>query len=141
MAGKKVAEKKMVSDKLFVWFRKNLLELLIVILCMFVLGVGVCQKEGFHMDELLSFELANAEFNPWIVPTQPEGRLAKFVHNEIKGESLSETVQNLADTVMDVLKNRGSSNLLSYKADVYEEPVWITAEQFQDYITVDEGDS
>ena len=39
------------------------------------------------MDELLSFELANGEFNPWIVPTQPQGRLAKFVENEIRGES------------------------------------------------------
>ena len=93
------------------------------------------------MDELLSFELSNAEFNPWIVPTQPEGRLAKFVHNEIDGENFGETLGNLADTVWDVLENRGSSKLLSYEADVYEEPVWITAEQFADYIQVDRSDA
>lgn len=115
-------------------------ELMVILLCMLVLGVGVSKKEGFHMDELLSFELANAEFNPWIVPTQPEGRLAKFVHNEIEGETFGETLGNLADTAADVLENRGNSKLLSYTADVYEEPVWITAEQFQDYITVENGD-
>ena len=93
------------------------------------------------MDELLSFELADARYNPWIVPTQPEGRLAKFVREEIQGDSLGETLMNLKSTVTDVLKNRGSSKLLSYKADVYEEPVWITSGQFRDYVTVDGSDA
>lgn len=110
-------------------------------LCLILLTLFVSFKEGFHMDELLSFELANARFNPWIVSTQPEGRLAKFVRMEIDGETLGETLGNLADTVKDVLENRGSSKLLSYQADVYEEPVWITAKQFQDYISVDEKDA
>lgn len=30
---------------------------------------------------------------------------------------------------------------MSYKADVYEEPVWITDRQFQDYVTVDQKDA
>ncbi len=116
------------------------MEVLVVLVCMVFLGIGVSQKEGFHMDELLSFELANGEFNPWIVPTQPEGRLAKFVHNEIDGGSFGETVGNLKDVVVDVLENRGASKLLSYKADVFEEPVWIGRDAFQDYITVDGED-
>ena len=93
------------------------------------------------MDELLSFELANAKFNPWIVPTQPQGRLAKFVENEIDGESLSETVDNLKTTVEDVIQNKRNSKLLTYRADVYEQPVWITGKQFWDYITVDGKDA
>ena len=116
-------------------------EIIIALVCAAVFCVFVSWKEGFHMDELLSFELANAEFNPWIVTTQPEGRLAKFVHNEIDGETLGETVGNLADTVKDVLRNRGNSKLLTYTADVYAEPVWITSEQFTDYITVGRGDA
>ena len=40
------------------------------------------------MDELLTFELANAEFTPWIVTTQPVGRLEKFVQNEIYGDTV-----------------------------------------------------
>lgn len=122
-------------------WKKILPELLAVILCLGVLCVGVSLKEGYHMDELLSFELADARYNPWIVPTQPEGRLAKFVREEIQGDSLGETLMNLKSTVTDVLKNRGSSKLLSYKADVYEEPVWITSGQFQDYVTVDGSDA
>lgn len=122
-------------------WKKILPELLAVILCLGVLCVGVSFKEGYHMDELLSFELADARYNPWIVPTQPEGRLAKFVREEIQGDSLGETLMNLKSTVTDVLKNRGSSKLLSYKADVYEEPAWITSGQFRDYVTVDGSDA
>ena len=122
-------------------WKKILPELLAVILCLGVLCVGVSFKEGYHMDELLSFELADARYNPWIVPAQPEGRLAKFVREEIQGDSFGETLMNLKSTVTDVLKNRGSSKLLSYKADVYEEPVWITSGQFRDYVTVDGSDA
>lgn len=122
-------------------WKKILPELLAVILCLGVLCVGVSFKEGYHMDELLSFELADARYNPWIVPTQPEGRLAKFVREEIQRDSFGETLMNLKSTVTDVLKNRGSSKLLSYKADVYEEPVWITSGQFRDYVTVDGSDA
>lgn len=121
--------------------REKAYELGAVLLCLTVLCVFVSFKEGYHMDELLSFELANAEFNPWIVTTQPEGRLAKFVRNEIDGENAGETLKNIAETVRDVLQNRGNSKLLTYKADVYEEPVWITAEQFSDYITVEGRDA
>lgn len=122
-------------------WKKILPEILAVILCLGVLCVGVSFKEGYHMDELLSFELADARYNPWIVPTQPEGRLAKFVREEIQGDSFGETLMNLKSTVTDVLKNRGSSKLLSYKADVYEEPAWITSGQFRDYVTVDGSDA
>lgn len=122
-------------------WKKILPELLAVILCLILMGAGISRKEGYHMDELLSFELANARYNPWIVPTQPVGRLAKFVSEEIQGDSLGETVSHLKDTVTDVLQNRGNSKLLSYKADVYEEPVWITAGQFWDYVTVDGSDA
>ncbi len=115
-------------------------ELLVLLVCAFLLVGNIREKQGFHMDEMLSFELANAEFNPWIVPTQPQGRLAKYVEQEIRGESFGETVANLWETVKDVAKNRGSSKLLSYTADVYEEPVWIDNETFRDYITVGEED-
>lgn len=120
---------------------QNKWETAVLVLVLLVQCFFVSQKEGYHMDELLSFELSNAQFNPWIVPTQPEGRLAKFVRNEIAGDSLGDTLGNLAETGVDVLKNRGNSKLLSYKADVYEEPVWISAEQFQDYLTVNGKDA
>lgn len=123
-------------------FRKKNRGELVVLAVILLLGCFfISRKEGYHMDELLSFELANAEFTPWIVPTQPEGRLEKFVKNEIYADSFGETVANIAENVKDVLKNRGESKMLSYKADVYEEPVWITAEQFKDYITTDSRDN
>lgn len=114
---------------------------LAVMLCVLAVLCGfVSRKEGYHMDELLSFELSNAEFNPWIVPTQPVGRLAKYINEEIRGESFGETAANLIDTVKDVLINREQSKMLQYKADVYPEPVWIGRDQFQEYVTVGEKD-
>ncbi len=130
-------DKKTIFQKI----RAVLPEVLVLFAATLVLLGNISLKQGYHMDELLSFELANAEFNPWIVPTQPQGRLAKFVENEIRGESFGETVDNLVDTVKDVLANKGASKLLSYKADVYEEPVWIERQTFEDYITVGEEDS
>lgn len=120
--------------------KKYKIQILVLVLILMVQGAFMGQKEGYHMDELLSFELSNAEYNPWIVPTQPVGRLAKFIHEEIDGETLAETLGNLTDTLLDVLQNRGNSKLLSYQADVYEEPVWITKQQFQDYVTTGSGD-
>lgn len=116
-------------------------EVLLLIVCVVWLSCGISQKEGYHMDELLSFELANAKFNPWIVPTQPQGRLAKYVEREIEGENVIETIRNLKETAWDVMQNKGSSKLLSYKADVYAEPVWISGQQFLDYITVGKRDA
>ena len=45
-------------------WKKILPELLAVILCLGFMCVGISLKEGYHMDELLSFELANARYNP-----------------------------------------------------------------------------
>ncbi len=116
-------------------------EALLLVLVLSVLSVFVTQKEGYHMDELLSFELSNAEFNPWIVSTQPVGRLAKFINEEIQGENIGETISNLLYVVGDTLTNRGNSMIATYKADVYEEPIWIDQQQFIDYVTVDSGDA
>lgn len=116
-------------------------ELLALLIVAGVLCFYTGQKEGYHMDELLSFELSNGEFNPWIVPTQPVGRLAKFVQEEIRGDSFGETLSNLAETVKDVAVNRGQSRLLQYRADVYPEPVWISGKQFMEYISVDGQDN
>jgi hypothetical protein len=121
--------------------KKHIPEILAVLCCLFVMSCFISLKEGYHMDELLSFELSNAEFTPWIVPTQPVGRLEKFVENEIRGESFAETVGNIVDTIKDIAANRGNSKMLSYKADVYDEPVWISSQEFTDYITAGDEDS
>ncbi|MDE6674876.1 MAG: hypothetical protein K2K19_08730, partial [Acetatifactor sp.] len=121
--------------------KQNRWRLAVLIAVALVQCFFISLKEGYHMDELLTFELANAEYNPWIVPTQPVGRLAKFMQQEIYEDSLGETLANLKDTVVDVLRNRGDSKLLSYQADVYEQPVWITGEQFHEYITVGKRDA
>lgn len=100
----------------------------------------IARKEGYHMDEILAFELSNAEFNPWIVPTQPVGRLAKFMGEYIDGEGVADTIGNIGFIVKDTLVNRGSSILANYKADVYDAPVWISGESFQDYVQCDTSD-
>lgn len=127
--------------KIFVTSKKNIWWILPLILVFAVQCFFMAQKEGYHIDELLSYELSNAQYNPWIVPTQPVGRLAKFVNEEIYGETFGETLGNLYDTIVDVMQNRGNSKILQYKADVYSEPVWINAGQFRDYLTVDDRDA
>ena len=130
-----------IGRRMFHFIRRNFFQIAALIFIGVMLSCFIAQKEGYHMDELLSFELSNAEFNPWIVPTQPEGRLARFVHNEIDGDTLGETLGNLGTVAGDLIKNRGNSLLATYKAQVYDEPVWITGQQFHDYITVDKNDA
>jgi hypothetical protein len=138
---KSMRESAKKTEKLKAGIKRYIPEILAVLCCLFVMSCFVSFKEGYHMDELLSFELSNAEFTPWIVPTQPVGRLEKFVVNEIRGENFIETVGNIIDTVKDIAVNRGSSKMLSYKADVYDEPVWISSQEFTDYITAGDEDS
>ncbi len=99
------------------------------------------QKEGFHMDEVLSYELSNSEFTPWITPTQPEGRLEKFYREEIHDDRFGGTVSNLFDQVKDVLSNRGSSVAASYTADVYDVPQWMSDDDITKYVTYYGSDS
>ena len=119
----------------------NIPEILILSVCLMIFVYYAGEKEGYHMDELLSFELSNAEFTPWIVPTQPEGRLEKFVKNELRDDKGNLVFGRLTEALSDVLQNRKASKLLSYRADVYDEPVWIGSDEFKDYITVGDGDA
>lgn len=101
----------------------------------------VSEKEGYHMDEILSYELSNSEFTPWITPTQPVGRLEKYYRNEIYDDNFIRLIRNLFGQVSDVLKNRSSSVAASYTADVYETPVWMTSEDMKEYVTFYDRDS
>ena len=92
------------------------------------------------MDEILSFQLANAEYNPWILPTEPERRLARFMAEHIEGENVGETIANIGFIIKDTWNNRGNSILADYKAKVYEAPVWITRDMFRDYVQCDRDD-
>lgn len=140
MGGREMEQKQQNKPGEQSFWRKNIGECIVVFLCTLLFTFVSMQKEGFHMDEMLSFELSNAEFNPWIVPTQPQGRLARFVEEELRGAGISETWKNLTAVVADVLSNGRNSKLLSYKAAVYEEPVFISRNQFENYITVGEAD-
>ena len=99
------------------------------------------QKEGYHMDEILSYELSNSEFTPWITPTQPEGRLEKYYRNEIHDDRFSRTVSNLLTQVYDIAVRRGGSVAASYTADVYENPQWMTEDDITKYVTFYGSDS
>ena len=123
------------------WIKRYAVRIVIICLSMFLCGFFIAKKEGFHVDEVLSFQLGNSEFTPWIMPAQPTGRLAKFVGEHIEGDSFGETVGNIAFIVKDTFRNRGNSIVAAYKADVYEAPVWIAKEHFKDYLECDREDA
>ena len=122
-------------------YKFHLLAFLSVIIVMAFDVFFAFQKEGFHMDEVLSYELSNSEFTPWITPTQPEGRLEKFYRNEIRDDRFGRTVSNLFDQIKDVISNRGASVAASYTADVYDAPQWMTDDEITRYVTYYGNDS
>ena len=101
----------------------------------------VSRKEGYHMDEILSYELSNSEFTPWITPTQPEGRLEKYYRAEIYSNNFKTLVSNLFSQISDVIKRRSASTAANYKADVFDTPQWMTSEDMIEYVTYYKRDS
>ena len=101
----------------------------------------VSRKEGYHMDEILSYELSNSEFTPWITPTQPEGRLEKYYRAEIYSDSFGTLLSNLRSQVKDVVTRRSASTAANYTADVYDTPQWMTSEDMTEYVTFYRKDS
>ncbi len=101
----------------------------------------VSQKEGYHMDEVLSYELSNSEFTPWITPTQPEGRLEKYYRAEIYDDNFFVLVSNLFSQISDVVMRRGASTAANYTADVYDSPVWMSSSDMTEYVTFYGDDS
>lgn len=116
-------------------YRLAIIAVSVIFLC-----IWIGRKEGYHIDEVISFELANAEYNPWIVPTQPQGRLAKFMEEYVGSDSLTGKLSQLWYIVQDTLSNRGDSILATFSANVYESPVWIDRDTFRDYVRCDSGD-
>ena len=101
----------------------------------------VSRKEGYHMDEILSYELSNSEFTPWITPTQPQGRLEKYYQSKIYDKNILVRTANLFDQAADVISNRGASEAASMTADVYDKPVWMSRDDIVNYVTYDKEDS
>lgn len=122
------------NNRMKSFVKKYGVRIAIIMLSMLFLCTFICRKEGYHLDEILAYELSNAEYNPWIVPTQPVGRLAKFMGEHIEGDNWKETISNTVFIIEDTIQNRSSSILANYKADVYETPVWMSNTLFQDYV-------
>ena len=99
-----------------------------------VMSVFVSRKEGYHMDEVLSFEFANAEYTPWIVPWQPEGRFATFVYQEIETGDFWETTWNWIRYTLDYWINGEDSFAYNYEGNVYVQSVWISREEFREFV-------
>ena len=117
------------------FLRKNSGEAVVVVICFLFLWIAASQKEGYHMDEMISYEFANSYYTPWVVPNQPEGRMEKFMRNEIVDENFLITVGNLAENIMDIIQNGSQSKALSYQATVYDEPVWMSKDRMMELMT------
>ncbi len=111
--------------------KKYLWQIVTLVLMMGVLFGFAAQKEGYHMDEVLSYQLANSEYNPFIITNKPVGRLAKY---------MAQDGHNLFTAAWDVVKNGTSGELGQTVADSYPEAVWFQRDQFVDYMTVNEND-
>ena len=117
------------------WMKEYKWQIVVILLAVTVMSVFISRKEGYHMDEVLSFEFANAEYTPWIVPWQPEGRPATFVYNEIETGDFWETTGNWIKYTLDYWINGEDSVPYSYEGKVYVQSVWISREEFKEFVT------
>ena len=116
------------------WMKEYKWQIVAILFALTVMSVFVSRKEGYHMDEVLSFEFSNAEYTPWIVPWQPEGRFATFVYQEIETGDFWETTWNWIRYTLDYWINGEDSFAYNYEGNVYVQSVWISREEFQELV-------
>ena len=122
------------------WMKQYKWQIAVILIAVTVMCVFVSRKEGYHMDEVLSFEFANAEYTPWIVPWQPEGRFATFVYQEIETGDFWETTWNWIRYTLDYWINGEDSFAYNYEGKVYVQSVWISREEYQEFVTTGSKD-
>lgn len=121
-------------------WKQHIITIAIIVVSLCFCSYYVAQKEGYHGDEILSYGLSNSQYSPWIVPTQPEGRLAKFYYEYIQGDYLLQEIEHIKNVVDIIIQDRSMNVLVQYEADVYDAPVWIGREEFKRYLQVDISD-
>ena len=62
-------------------------------------------------DEIISYSIANNDKGGFVFS---EGRVAAYVKNEIAGETLSDTMNNIVSFVTDIVKNKTSADFFVY---------------------------
>lgn len=122
------------------WLQEYAIQLVVMTVILIIMSVFVMKKEGYHMDEVLSFELANAEYTPWIVPYQPEGRFATFVYQEIETGDYWETMGNWIRYTLDYWINGEDSFAYNYEGNVYVQAVWIDRDDFLEFVATGDRD-
>lgn len=118
----------------------NILYILILLFVTIFHCTFISQKEGYHVDEILSYDLANSEYSPWVGPNQVEGRLAVFMREVIQGDTVIETLKNCFNVAQDVIINKRESIPFKFTITTYADPIWIDNAHFEGYLTTGQDD-
>lgn len=134
--------------------RKELFETLGFVLLLIVITIQSIyfgfRKEGYHLDEMYSYGLANSNYLPFMhMGDSGAYDVADFMHEYGTGNNPIEFFRNLGNGVVDFSKAHFRfSNMEMY--DPYQSAqivsndtkttTWLTGQYFQDYLSVQEGE-
>lgn len=121
-------------------------KMVLPILLLVILSVTLfwsSKKEGYFIDEVYTFGLANNAYSPFLKEGLNGAPLADYMYTKFYAQDLSGTLENIKGIVNDIKENgiRGSEIFAAYKADVYAKytPAWLDKEYLLNYAAIQEG--
>lgn len=128
---------------------------IVALVCVLVVSLGAMlyfghQKQGYHVDELYSYGLANSEYLPFMHFGESGYDVKDWMKEYGAGESLSDLFSNLVKD-FHILKD---CNFDYYSSEIYQAyrvaqansadtytTTWVSGQDYQDYLAVSESNT
>ena len=131
------------------WIEKSILVLIITVSLVTMIVYGH-QKEGYHLDEIYSYGLANSEYLPFMHFGESGYDVKDWMSEYGAGESLRDLVTNLIKDFQ-ILKECGFD---IYGSEIYQDylvaqansadtytTTWVSGQDYRDYLAVSESNT
>lgn len=112
--------------------QKRKIVIVLIMLVLSVIMISVENKDFYRTgDEVITYSMANGDDGGWMLS---KGRVRNYLETRIIGESFGETISNLADAGVDVLKNRTNSEFFTFPRE--NETKVVTREEAESWFNV-----
>lgn len=114
----------------------NIATIIILIITVVFMFYWIGKKEGFHEDEIFTYGSSNYKWDNVFQAAGKSDFLNRTIEKYVIGDSLGETLENISY----YLKHQDEFGKLAGEIHSGDKPVWKTAEDAKEYVTIGNGD-